>query len=258
MLKSAQKHLAEMEAQGQDYGTKALRDVEDFISGQRHGVSRLAAFSNACHLRTHRAVVSVAHTDQIDWQSWRMAVDLQELNFRCVFRKGAPGVAEPYASTVSGYLWLAIANTLIGAEEAAVRQMQPLLHPIVKVVETMVAGNKTKPLLGAVGFAFQQILGKVPDHPAFAIPEGLATAAGLAEAVALRKTYADQRRPGGALLPSPLGDLIPLELILLNQSLPDGAQDPVLRGIGERIAATVYPDIPTFIALDTLVSAQGY
>jgi hypothetical protein len=220
------------------------------------------AFAHRAHLLHHAAHANcktVTQLDRIDWDLWILGFYYRELYHRCERRGGPPTLARASWVDASHYLQAALAHDLMGNCATAQLYLAALLRPIIPVVEYMQLCRRKQPILaGAIGFAFADILGKVPDHPAFSFNHGLATPAGLTQAALDRKTYCSGKNPGGALLSDPEGDLVPVELMVLNRALAPADQNPTLTLFCERIAATAYPTDPEFIALDTRVSIMGY
>lgn len=236
---------------------EAEKSLDRVLSGISYGWSRGGALSHFTSLRAHAACTSVADIENIDWSMWRLGIEYADLNRR-VEARGKSIEKYQAAPSVSHYLHCAIGHALFGARPVAIEVLTELAFSLVEALNRIQLGSKVPVQAGAIGFAYRDILGQVPDHSALTIPEDLLTPAGLARAAMARKTYANPKNEGGSLLSSPHGDLIPLELILLNNKLPEGQQDPVLSEFANKIAETSYPSDPVFQAMDTKISVEGW
>jgi hypothetical protein len=261
MLKSVHRfhaHYLQM-----DQANRLDEQLDAFLNhpGPGFGQSPIA-FAHRAHLLHHAAHANcktVAQVDCIDWDLWTLGFHYRELFHRCERRSGPPKLAPVTWVDTSSYLRAALVHELMGNRATAQLYLAALLRPIIPVVEHMQLGRRKQPILaGAIGFAFADILGKVPDHPAFAFDLSLTTSAGLIQAALDRQTYCSAKNPGGALLKGPEGDLVPLELMILNRAMPKAQQNPTLTLFCERIAATSYPTEPDYIAFDTRLSIAGY
>jgi len=258
MLKSVLNHNAHFE-RFRDTSDELRAEIAAYLKGPAPEPLLAISHGNTLRLRAHANCTTIKQTDRIDWATWSLALHYTELAHRCARRGGPPRLNGQGWVTLSGYLWAALAHDLMGNRTLAQLYLAALLRPIVPVVDYMKLGRAKTPIeAGVIGFAFHTILGAVPDHPAFARWDIPLTPEGLAQAALDRKTYAKASNPAGSMLSGPEGDLVPVELMILNRALPEADQDPDLRAFAAHLAAATYPDDAVYQSLDAMVTVAGY
>ncbi|WP_425073832.1 hypothetical protein [Sagittula sp. S175] len=123
-----------------------------------------------------------------------------------------------------------------------------------KELDRMNMGRKPAPVrFGILGLFLDHFGSPVQRASLSPVP------ADVPEAIAQRITYSTSKGAQGNLLPAPEGDLVPLELVWFNATLPEVARDPQLTAMANAIAATQYPEEdPRFVDLDTRLIIEGY
>lgn len=229
---------------------KVQAQLAAFLAGRATSVPRFTFLARDAMWRAHAGRTDPDDLDTVDWQTWRLGLEFRLLEQRC----NRSGRALATGSAVSGRLELAYGLALTGREAMVAHLLDPLHAVLPKVVDRIEAGQKTAAQLGTMGAFFHDLTGTRPDHAAFArAPETDI------EALAARDTYGRADAPGGALLPGPEGDLLPVEVVYwATRPLREARCDPLWTRIAARMAVTTYPVDSFFQHLDMEITVAGF
>ena len=230
--------------------------VEGFISREypRITYGAAAAFYDD---KVFSVISDISDIESFDWPAWRLSVEFRMLQFRSNAVTWDWQLSTP--AYVSRYFRLAYGLWLMGQSKMAVKVAQVLSETPASVIERFIRPKASPDALGAIGFFFDHLGIKPPQHKAFKFDaDQLLTKDGLETALNTRKYYSNAAYEGGAISQGPEGDLLPLELIFLNQHLPDDLRDGNLSKMAECMANTTYPEDELFIELDTKLTIAGY
>jgi hypothetical protein len=232
------------------------QDVARFTAGDIVNFMTCRAVAAKCAYLQILPPVSDLSAGAVDWSIWRLALEYQQLYFRTYSAERMR--ASP--TEISGHLMLAYGLSFISQPKAAQRVLSDVpIIDVIKVTNRVLKPNETRPVLGAIGFFYDSMIGRQPDHPAYAYDRSeLLTRKGLDIASDWRAAYGNPLYEGGALLPGPVGDLVPLELIYLNAHLPAEERDADLAEMAARMAETTYPEDETFVDIDVQLAVAGY
>jgi hypothetical protein len=244
----------------QSYTTndRLLLDLRSFIDQEIIQVSSFGAAAAENDLHAFVKVNSLKDLQhEIIWPSWRLALEYRMLYFRINASTNHMRI-KSYVS-ISDYLQLSYGLWLIGQKDNAIKAAQVCASVFPSVIDRVLRPDYPADVLGSVGYFFNLLGIEIPSHKVFEYDANLLlTQRGLESATNARVWYSNPSYQGGAILQGPTGDLIPLELILVNQHLSNDAQDTDITSMKQYMTATEYPDDPLFIELDTELTAAGF
>lgn len=228
-------------------------DMNRFVRGEIIGVVSLNAAAQAMFNRAVMAQSRPGDPATYDWQCWRLGLEYAAL----ALRTRSPIQLTNWVG-ISGALEVAYGNWALGYEKEARLNLQSIRGPIASLPGQVLKKSPDATPLAAIGRFFKDVLGVLPNHPAFEPGALSLNTDSLIQAIERRIIYADATHAGGAILPGPIGDFIPLEVIYLNHLLEIDQQDKTMSFMLQKMAATTYPDDPLFAELDTIATLGGY
>lgn len=234
----------------EDELTQALDTTKQFVTDNKKPMPFFSSIAGICETTSHRDCLNVKDLESIDYDRWRLAIELRLLAWRIdsLTPLARPDLSWPRASS---YLKLAIGLALTDREAMALTLFQNLASGIGPALSNMSSRKDKTRDWGAIAFVFRSVLEPDQVPKQFKMTDEVT----LEQARVARPTYSDGRDPYGALLSGPSEDLIPVELIYLSRAL--GHPDPELAQLDEGIRATTYPTNEAFQEIDMELSIAG-
>jgi hypothetical protein len=194
----------------------------------------------------------------VDWAAWR-----SEFEYFALWRRSdclAGDASESVGASIA--LERTLALCLMRREDEAIDHLRKWGGGIEKTVARMRLAKDRPQIeagdLGAIGLLYERLLGRVPNDPAFVWDPTLLSAQGRARILRARKAYANASSEGGYLLGGYAHEIIPLELIFLNQCSPADQRDAGLSALASAVEGTVYPEDPFLEACDRILTGIGH